>query len=48
MKFEWDDVEANSNWSKHGVSFQEAATVFGDPLAGTFPIRIIPKVRNDG
>ena len=37
MKFEWDNAEANSNWDKHGVSFQEAATVFGDPLAGTFP-----------
>ena len=37
MKFEWDEAKANSNYSKHGVSFQEATTVFGDPLAGTFP-----------
>ena len=25
------------NLRKHGVDFEEAATVFGDPLAGTFP-----------
>jgi len=37
MKFEWDDTKANANWRKHGVSFQEATTIFGDPLAGTFP-----------
>ena len=37
MKFDWDDTKANANWAKHGVSFQEATTVFGDPLAGTFP-----------
>jgi len=36
MKFEWDETKANANWSKHGVSFQEASTAFGDPLAGTF------------
>jgi uncharacterized DUF497 family protein len=37
MKFEWDEAKANANWSKHGVSFQEATSVFGDSLAGTFP-----------
>jgi hypothetical protein len=37
MKFEWDDTKAVSNFGKHDVSFQEASTVFGDPLAGTFP-----------
>jgi uncharacterized protein len=36
MKFEWDPKKATSNIRKHGVSFQEAATVFGDPLAITF------------
>lgn len=35
MKFEWDRVKAAANLKKHGVSFQEAATVFGDPLATT-------------
>ncbi|MDP1607550.1 MAG: BrnT family toxin [Rhodocyclaceae bacterium] len=37
MKFGWDDTKANVNWKKHGVAFQEATTVFGDPLAGAFP-----------
>ncbi|MBU1666740.1 MAG: BrnT family toxin [Gammaproteobacteria bacterium] len=36
MKFEWDDAKAESNEQKHGVSFEEAASVFGDPLALTF------------
>ena len=37
MDFEWDDDKAVRNLAKHGVSFPEAATVFGDPLALTFP-----------
>lgn len=37
LKFEWDDVKAQANLAKHGVSFEEAATVFGDSLAVTFP-----------
>lgn len=37
MRFLWDAAKAESNRRKHGVSFDEAATVFGDPLAGTFP-----------
>lgn len=36
MKFKWDPRKAKSNRTKHGVSFQEATTVFGDPLALTF------------
>ena len=32
-QFEWDPREATSNIKKHGVAFEEAATVFGDPLA---------------
>jgi uncharacterized protein len=32
MKFEWDDSKAVSNLSKHRVSFDEAKTVFDDPL----------------
>jgi uncharacterized DUF497 family protein len=31
--FEWDDVKARSNASKHGVTFEEAAEVFDDPHA---------------
>lgn len=30
--FEWDDEKAAANLSKHGVSFDEANTVFNDPL----------------
>ena len=36
MNFEWDEEKAISNLSKHDVSFDEATTVFGDPLALTF------------
>ncbi|MEI6328643.1 MAG: BrnT family toxin [Pseudanabaena sp. ELA645] len=31
MKFEWDKNKATKNFSKHGVSFNEAGTVFDDP-----------------
>jgi hypothetical protein len=34
--YEWDAVKARANLRKHGVSFEEAATVFRDPLAWTF------------
>lgn len=37
MKFTWDPKKERENQRKHGVSFQEATTVFGDPLAGTIP-----------
>ena len=36
MEFEWDEKKADENYQKHGVMFQEAATVFGDRLAITF------------
>lgn len=32
MEFEWDKNKATSNLSKHGVSFDEARTVFDDTL----------------
>lgn len=35
--FAWDPVKAESNIGKHGVSFEEASTVFGDPLSLTIP-----------
>jgi len=31
--FDWDIAKAISNFEKHGVPFEEAATVFGDPNA---------------
>jgi hypothetical protein len=37
VNFEWDPGKARQNRRKHRVSFQEAATVFGDPLALTYP-----------
>jgi len=35
LRFEWDPKKAATNRSKHGVSFEEAASVFGDPLSVT-------------
>ncbi len=32
MDFEWDPAKASANESNHGVTFEEAMTVFGDPL----------------
>lgn len=32
MDFEWDMEKAAANLAKHGVSFLEAMTIFGDPL----------------
>ena len=35
MQFEWDPAKAAENLAKHGVSFEEAATVFRDTLSAT-------------
>lgn len=35
MQFEWDTAKAAENLAKHGVSFEEAATVFRDTLSAT-------------
>ncbi len=37
MTIEWDDVKAAANLEKHHVGFEDAASVFLDPLAITFP-----------
>ena len=37
VRFEWDPRKEALNLRKHGVSFDEASTVFGDSLAGTIP-----------
>jgi len=37
MRFVWDLKKAANNIAKHGVSFEEAASLFGDPLALTVP-----------
>lgn len=36
MEFEWDPDKSAANLKKHRISFHEASTVFGDPLAFTF------------
>ena len=35
MHFEWDPVKARQNFHKHGVTFEEASSIFYDPLAVT-------------
>jgi len=35
MQFEWEPAKDQQNPAKHGVSFDEASTVFGDPFAWT-------------
>jgi len=37
MRFEWHPEKAAANLAKHGVSFEQASSVFGDPLATTVP-----------
>jgi uncharacterized DUF497 family protein len=36
MEFEWDREKAKKNYKKHKVSFDEAVTIFYDPLSATF------------
>ena len=36
-EFEWHDAKARVNVVRHRVSFEEASTVFGDPLALLLP-----------
>jgi uncharacterized DUF497 family protein len=35
LLFEWDEEKARQNLHKHGVSFEEASTIFGDPFSVT-------------
>ena len=37
LVFEWDRRKARTNVQKHGISFEEAKTVFNDPLLLTYP-----------
>ena len=37
MDFDWDSEKAAENVAKHGVTFEEAGSIFSDPLAITFP-----------
>lgn len=36
LQFEWDYRKADENFKKHGVAFDEAVTIFSDPMALTF------------
>jgi uncharacterized protein len=36
LRFEWNPRKARTNFANHGVSFEEALTVFADPLARIF------------
>jgi len=35
--YEWNAAKATTNLKKHGVSFEQAATIFLDPMTLTFP-----------
>lgn len=37
LTFRWDNQKAQSNLDKHQISFDEAKTIFNDPLLVTFP-----------
>jgi uncharacterized DUF497 family protein len=37
LVFEWDPKKAAGNLAKHGISFEEASTIFGDPLEASMP-----------
>jgi uncharacterized DUF497 family protein len=45
VRFEWDPAKAEANIRKHGVSFEEAMTVFSDWLSVTVPDSIEPQER---
>ena len=47
LTFEWDPQKAESNIEKHGASFEEASTVFRDPLSLTIddPLHSTAEVR---
>jgi uncharacterized protein len=37
LGFEWDEIKARENLRKHRVRFEEAKTIFNDPMLLTFP-----------
>ena len=47
IDFEWDAMKARANIEKHGISFEEAATVFGDPLSITISDQAHSQVGED-
>lgn len=41
LLFEWDAAKARTNLKKHGVTFEEATTIFGDPNAITIESTVL-------
>jgi uncharacterized DUF497 family protein len=37
FEFDWDPAKAENNRRKHGITFEDAMGVFGDPLALSLP-----------
>jgi len=46
MHFEWDRAKADANRRKHQVTFDEAVSVFYDPLSVTFPAPDSPQAES--
>ena len=46
LTFEWDTKKARGNLVKHGVSFEESSTVFGDPRSLTIPDPVHSRLEN--
>jgi len=46
LNFEWDANKAKSNLRKHGISFEEACTVFGDQRSLTIPDPVHSETEN--
>lgn len=46
MNYEWDPLKAAANLKKHRVRFEEAASVFLDPLGSPSPIPITLMQKN--
>ncbi|MCP5159395.1 MAG: BrnT family toxin [Gammaproteobacteria bacterium] len=44
MAFEWDANKAATNLAKHGISFEEAKTVFDDPASVNEALRFLIKI----
>lgn len=41
MQFEWDPEKARRNLAKHGIAFDDATFVWGDPLYGLYQDRVV-------
>jgi uncharacterized protein len=48
LTFEWEEKKAAANLRKQGVSFEEAASAFGDPLSLTILTHNTPGMKNGG